>query len=220
MTYPWRAASRRSLFLVALAVGGLLSAGCGNQDESIGSDRKAQVEGQTTLREADSGTAAPSSDSSPSGASSGSSAEAADPTLNAILRRAMEQERYSESTYRNILSKVGSVNPFANIVDSEVQHGETLNQLATKYGQDLGSTFVPGEPSPDTLELACQLAATIEAETVSLYDGLLLRVTTYPEISLAFQNLRSASADEHLPAFQKCSAGDGLPAPKSPQGSG
>ena len=218
MTCAGRSAWNRPLVLVALAVGGLLSTGCGNSEEAVDTPPKAQVEGQTTLRNGQAGSA--STPSVSSGAASAPSGITTDPTLDAILRRAMEQERYSESTYRNILRKVGSRTPFVNIVESEVQHTETLEQLASKYGQDVGSTFVPGESAPDTMALACQLGAKIETETVSLYDGLLLRVAKYPDVAQVFQNLRSASADEHLPAFQNCAAGDQPITPKASQGSG
>ena len=206
MTYPRRAASRGSLFLVALAVGGLLSAGCGTQEGTLDTGPNTQVQGQTTLRKA-----IPSSLPAPlpsSGAATNTSIEVADPTLDAILRRALEQERYSEATYRNILRTFGPRNPFLAITESEVQHGRTLEALGARYGQDIGATDVLGEPAPKTMTLACQLAAKVETETISLYDGLLLRVTSYPEVTREFQNLRAASVNSHLPAFQSCAEGD------------
>ena len=167
----------------ALAVGVVFCAGCGTQEQTRERSQRVEVEGQTSLN---------------------TPVKVSDPTLNAILRRAIEQERYRETSYRNIVRGLGPQKPFVNMIDSAVQQGETLEQLASSFGQALGSTYVAGEPAPDNLASACQLGEKIETETIALYDGLLLRVGAYPEVTLAFQSHRSVSSDSHLPALQNC----------------
>jgi hypothetical protein len=188
----------------ALAVGVVFCAGCGTQERSGKSGQRVEVEGQTSLNTPGGSSLTTSSPSST--AALNESVKVSDPTLNAILRRAIEQERYRETSYRNIVRGLGPQNPFVNMIDSAVQQGETLEQLASSFGQALGSTYVAGEPAPKSLASACQLGEKIETETIALYDGLLLRISAYPEITLAFQNHRSASVDSHLPAVQNCLA--------------
>jgi hypothetical protein len=43
-----------------------------------------------------------------------------------------------------------------------------------------------------------------EQATVALYDELLPQVAAYPDVEYVFTNLRSASQDNHLPAFERC----------------
>jgi hypothetical protein len=43
-----------------------------------------------------------------------------------------------------------------------------------------------------------------EEATVALYDELLPQVAAYSDVVYVFTNLRSASRDNHLPAFERC----------------
>jgi hypothetical protein len=175
----------RRVTLVALGVGLLLLAGC----DSDG--------GRAQVRR-DASTSAPSAGSTTSSRPAG----AAD--LAAILRRAVTEERHAEATYANVLDALGDVKPFTNIVDSERNHVAALERVAQAHGVDVSDATSSGEVSPSTKTAACRLGVDAEIADVALYDELLPQVSGYPDVVRVFTNLRAASQDSHLPAFQRC----------------
>ncbi len=62
-----------------------------------------------------------------------------------------------------------------------------------------------GASAPATTTGACALGVSIEQSLISLYDQQLANVTSYADVTRAFLALRSASAENHLPAFEVCS---------------
>ncbi|MEW5727023.1 MAG: DUF2202 domain-containing protein, partial [Pseudomonadota bacterium] len=60
---------------------------------------------------------------------------------------------------------------------------------------------------PDTLAEACAVGVHAEIENAALYDRL-FAMTTDQEVLNVFAALRWASAERHLPAFQRCRDGD------------
>jgi hypothetical protein len=151
--------------------------------------------------------AVPSSAPTPSSttpSSTPSSTATASDDLAAVLQRAVREERHAEATYRNVIAALGSIRPFTNIADSEATHVAALVGLADRYDVDVSAITSAGEPSPATRTAACQLGVTAEQADIALYDGLLPQVTAYPDVTQVLQNLRAASQDQHLPAFQQC----------------
>lgn len=115
-----------------------------------------------------------------------------------------QSETGTLATYRNVVSALGSVGPFPNIVSAEEQHVSTVSALLGRYGIP-----VPGagaaHSSPSTLTAACSLGVTLEQQIVALYGDQLPKVAAYADVTTAFDNLRAAARDNHLPAFQRCS---------------
>ena len=145
--------------------------------------------GQPTERGLASGTPAPS-------------VAAAD--LSAVLQRAVIEERHARATYQNVLDTLGPVTPFRSIVTSEGTHVAALETVARTHGVTLVADTEPGTPSPTTIAAACAMGVAAEQADAQLYDELLPSVGGYPDVQRVFTNLRSASLDNHLPAFQRC----------------
>ena len=131
--------------------------------------------------------------------------------LVVVLRRAVEEERGAEATYRNVIAALGEILPFTNIADSEATHVAALEQLTTKYGVDVTDIAPAGTPSPATKPAACEVGVAAERADIALYDELLPQVTAYADVTQVLQNLRAASQDEHLPAFELCAAEPSVP---------
>ena len=124
--------------------------------------------------------------------------------LAAVLQRAVQEERHAEATYRTVISTLGSIRPFTNIANSEAQHVAALEQLATAHQVDISGIAPTGEASPITKQAACRLGVDAEKADIALYDELLPEVSDHPDVTQVFQNLRAASQDNHLPAFERC----------------
>jgi hypothetical protein len=181
----------RRVTFVSAAVGLLLLAGCSSDG------------GRAQGRRATS-TSAPPATSAPSAASTTSTVPAGTADLAAILQRAVTEERHAEATYANVVDALGPVKPFTNIVDSERSHVAALVQVAEARGVDVSGATSSGEVSPSTKTAACRLGVDAEIADVALYDELLPQVSGYPDVVRVFTNLRAASQDSHLPAFQRC----------------
>jgi hypothetical protein len=104
----------------------------------------------------------------------------------------------------NDIGQFGSIYPFAQIALSEQQHINVLSQKATQYG-----IFIPENPgltsAPvfNTLSDACKAGVDIEIADAALYDQL-KPVVTHADLLQIFNNLQSASLNNHLPAFEAC----------------
>ncbi len=133
-----------------------------------------------------------------------SSGNSTTPVLASALNQSYAQERTLTATYGNVISALGSVGPFRNIVTAEDQHVGVVTTLAANHHVTLGAGPYPGKASPATLRAACQLAAGLEQTTVSLYTKLMPSVTSWRDVTQAFGNLRQAAV-QHLSAFEKCS---------------
>jgi hypothetical protein len=125
--------------------------------------------------------------------------------LRQVLDAAIDDEFKARATYRRILEHYGPVRPFVNIVESEQRHIAALETLYSRYGLP-----VPEDPWPGRVELpaslgdACCAAVLGERENAALYDRLIGAVDAYPDVQRTLRNLRAASQDNHLPAFERC----------------
>jgi hypothetical protein len=148
----------------------------------------------------------PGSANPPSGAIAGGAASpsvaAAD--LSAVLRRAIIEERHARATYQNVLDTLGPVTPFRSVVASEGTHVTALETVARTHGITLTADTEQGTPSPPTIAAACAMGVAAEQADARLYDELLPSVADHPDVQRVFTNLRAASLDNHLPAFQRC----------------
>ena len=103
-----------------------------------------------------------------------------------------------------MIAALGEIKPFTTIVEAEAQHVATLEKLAAEHGVDVTGIDPSGEPSPATKQAACALGVSAETADIALYDELLPQVTAWPDVEQALENLRAASEDNHLPAFERC----------------
>jgi hypothetical protein len=192
--------SRRWALVAVAGLAALVPASCGGDQDQTGG-------GSATTTTTAAGARGPGSGPTASSASSSSSAPSSvvgDAALGQVLRNAVEEERRVRATYTNVLAALGQILPFTNVVESEGQHVAALEQVAANHGVDLSGIAPAGEPSPTSKRAACQLGVSLEQADIALYDGLLPQVTAYPDVTRVLQNLRAASQDSHLPAFQRC----------------
>lgn len=186
-----RAAAITAAVLAALLLGTL--GGCGGDEdaEDVGSNSRSTVTSMATT-------------TGPAGSATSSTSVEQGGDLVVVLRRAVEEERNAEATYRNVIATLGEILPFINIADSEARHVAALEQLSTKHGVDISDIDPAGSPSPSSKPAACAMGVAAEQADIALYDELLPQVTAYPDVTQVLQNLRAASQDEHLPAFERC----------------
>lgn len=132
---------------------------------------------------------------------------------NALLM-ALDDEYKAFSTYQVVMEKFGQVRPFSNIIRAEENHISVLKELLNKYGVSIPENpylLAQNRPvAPATLQEACAIGVQAEIENAGLYDDKLMpMVMGHADIQIVFQNLRDASQDRHLPAFERCGQGGG-----------
>lgn len=174
---------------LALAAVGTLAAACG----SGGSGTVPSGAGSPT-------TAAPPASATSTSTSVAAPSSTAATTLDGTYRA----ETGALATYRHVVTTLGPVGPFPNVVQAEEQHVSAVAALFTRYGLGV-PTAATGQASPSTRSAACTLGASIEHQIVAMYDRLLPSVTSYPAVTTVFHNLQAVSRDNHLPAFERCS---------------
>ncbi len=125
------------------------------------------------------------------------------------LRETLMDERRAQAFYTSVMAKHGQVRPFSNIVHAEERHAAVVETLMTRHGVAILTDAPTNLPAvPGTLPECNRLAAQLERDNIAMYDRLLLDVTE-PDIRAAFENLRGASKNNHLPAFERWSANAG-----------
>lgn len=140
----------------------------------------------------------------PAGAATSVSGKTAD-----ALRETLMDERRAQAFYKDVMTKYGQVRPFANIIHAEERHAAVVETLMTRHGVAIPDGTPTNLPAvPGTLPECNRLAAQLERDNIAMYDRLLADVTE-PDIRKAFENLRDASKNNHLPAFERWSASSG-----------
>ncbi len=120
-------------------------------------------------------------------------------------------EYAAHAEYTAILAKFGTtVQPYANILKSEKQHIAALQQQCVKYAVAVpADTYLGTVTAPATLLEAAQVGVFAENLNVAMYGTLLTQVAKYPSLVQVFTNLRAASLNKHLPAFEAAVANGG-----------
>lgn len=130
----------------------------------------------------------------------------ASPTVESMLRYAIEDEYLAHAEYAAIIAKFGAQNPFSNIISSEETHIAWLSsEFAARklpVPADEGAKHVV---MPSTLEGAFKAGVQAEIDNIAMYE----RFLKYPIIARAenaavrdlFTRLRDASKN-HLRAFE------------------
>jgi hypothetical protein len=123
------------------------------------------------------------------------------------LLAALDDEYRSHAFYLAVLKKFPYAWPFTHIVESEQRHAAALTRILEAYGvpapanDHIGSADIQ-RSVPPSLACACDIAAQEERDNDRLYgEHLIPKVSAYPIIAQAFERLRLASRECHLPAF-------------------
>jgi len=120
------------------------------------------------------------------------------------LLEALDDEYRAWAAYDRVISDFGEVRPFSNIREAEARHIEALRGLFVRYGVPMPANPWPGKVAGyASLREACEAGVAAEIENAALYERLLAS-TQRPDILAVFRNLRDASQERHLPAFQRC----------------
>jgi hypothetical protein len=136
----------------------------------------------------------------------------ADAKTRDALVRAIEDGRAAKSFYSAVIERHGKIRPFVGILEAERRQEATLAALCKTYGVSLSAPTGSVPAVPASVEEACGMAAQAERENVALYDEVLPTVTDRV-VRDTLQSLRTASAERHLPAFERCvERGAALPA--------
>ena len=123
------------------------------------------------------------------------------------LNEALDDEYRSFVTYDQVLADFGEVRPFSNIREAESRHIEALCVLFARYGLPVPENPWPGQVDRyASLQAACEAGVIAEIANVEIYERL-LQATERPDILTVFRNLRDASQQRHLPAFERCAQG-------------
>ena len=122
------------------------------------------------------------------------------------LERSIQDEYRAETIYQGVLSDLGSLQPFVNVLTAEQRHSATIVQLFVRRGMSAPASewTLDRVPHFATVAAACGAAAAAERENIAMYDDL-LRVDLPFDVRQVFENNRSASLLNHLPAFERCS---------------
>ncbi len=126
-------------------------------------------------------------------------------SLTATLARAITDEYRAETTYEGVVVDFGQVLPFVTIISAEQRHSAAIARLYTS--RDLAVPPNPWTiatvPHFSTLREACAAGAAAERANIAMYDEL-LRTDLPADVRQVFTNNRSASLENHLPAFERC----------------
>jgi len=120
------------------------------------------------------------------------------------LRAALDDERRAEAYYRAVMDRFGTRRPFSNIIEAEQRHQALLLARFESHGLEVPENRWESAKFdvPPTFADACASALEYEKENVAMYDRLLAFIDR-DDIRDTMVLLRRASADHHIPAFQR-----------------
>lgn len=126
-----------------------------------------------------------------------------DASTIAALGEALDDEYKARATYEAVMQKFGVQRPFQNIMQAEIRHANALLRIFHDYQVAPPVDRWTGKiTAPDTLQEAYALGVAAEIENESMYQKL-MNMTNHPRVLRVFENLRRASQENHLPAFQR-----------------
>ena len=118
-------------------------------------------------------------------------------------------EYAAAASYLAVLDEYGSVEPYQTIYQAELRHIDALIRQLERLGEEVPENPYLGKiTAPDNLVTAAAAWAEGEVLNVELYDRLISK-TENENLLKVLGNLRSASLDSHLPAFELAAQGDG-----------
>lgn len=131
------------------------------------------------------------------------------PPLAQALRIGLYDEWHALAVYDAVIRRFGPVRPFANIVHSEAAHAQALQRLSARHGvPEPVNDWAAKVVLPATLAECCAAGVADEIENVAMYENF-LSYPLPPDAVAVFTELKTASGERHLPAFQRCLARGG-----------
>jgi len=126
------------------------------------------------------------------------------PVLHQIIRIAIYDEYHAYETYKKVIETFGPVQPFANIMQAEINHFEALSKLAKKYEVPLPvNDWEDKIEAPSSLLEASEVGVAAEIDNIRMYDRLIEYAKEYSDVLDLMQRLQAASYNNHLPAFRQ-----------------
>ena len=120
-----------------------------------------------------------------------------------------EGEYAAAASYLAVLDAYGDVEPYATIYSAELRHADALIRQLERLGVEVPENPYLGQiQAPADLETAALAWAEGEILNIELYDYL-LTMTDDAQLTKVLNNLRSASLDSHLPAFEAAAENGG-----------
>ena len=120
----------------------------------------------------------------------------------------------ASASYLAVIEKFGEVEPYVSIQAAEERHSDALVRQLTRLGVETPENPYIGKiAAPDNLEAAAMAWAEGEVANIEMYDRLLAQ-TDDASLIRVLTNLRNASADSHLPAFEAAAANGGTLTPE------
>ena len=126
--------------------------------------------------------------------------------VRAALERSIQDEYHAETIYQGVVNDLGPLPPFLNVITAEQRHSASLAQAFARRGltPPANAWSLERVPHFSAIVTACGAAATAERDNIAMYDDM-LRLSLPSDVRQVFENNRSASLVNHLPAFERCS---------------
>lgn len=119
-------------------------------------------------------------------------------------------EYAASAAYQGVIVAFGPVEPYLSVQGAEERHILALVRQLGRYGVAVPpNPYVGKIPAPAGLLASATAEATAEIANVAMYDRLLPQAVGDVGMTRALTNLRRASQDMHLPAFQAAAANGG-----------
>jgi len=128
-------------------------------------------------------------------------------TIEAMLTMAIQDEYLARQEYESILDEYGSIRPFTNIIQAEVNHIELLEPLFTTY-----KITIPEDDAidhvvlPETLKETYAIGVQAEVNNIAMYERF-LEEGLPEDVQDVFVRLMNASYN-HLEAFARQAEGN------------
>lgn len=127
-------------------------------------------------------------------------------------------EYAAAASYQAVIDEFGPVEPYSTIKGAEERHISALIRQLQRYGVEVPDNPYLGQlEAPADLETAAAEWAVGEIANVEMYDGL-IELADDPQLIRVLENLRRASLESHLPAFEAAAANGGTLDPASMPG--
>jgi hypothetical protein len=127
-------------------------------------------------------------------------------------------EYAAAASYQAVIDAYGPVEPYSTIKEAEERHIDALIRQLERYGVEVPENPYLGQlEAPTDLETAATEWAVGEIANVEMYDELLASADD-PQLIRVLENLRRASLESHLPAFEAAAANGGTLDPGSMPG--
>lgn len=118
-------------------------------------------------------------------------------------------EYAAAASYQAVLDLYGEIEPYSSIYQAELRHIEALKRQLGGMGIDVPENPYTGTiEAPNDLTTAAKNWAEGEKLNIAMYDEL-LTYTDNAQLVRVLNNLRWASLENHLPAFEAAAANGG-----------